>query len=453
MKNLFSRIFALFLLPVFMLQACTYQGTFRRGIYENHEDFKDKINARVMVVRDKYYKNEIYLDNDHIYTFTLKDGLAVGVADALATLFTEVEVNDYKFRKNYDYIVEIDYDARVDMGLAQYRRKGVLTADYTFNPVLSSSLQLTVRNPHSGYAVSRYDTFAQSLLPGYRFDAALALSNFLAMITLGVLSPISIQVYGKKVLKSIEKNVELSLAEKIMPEMKEDRMNFTKHSQAQEPHIRMDGKFIPFMQATVFIQNSTGSGSGFLISPDGYIITNQHVVDNDRDVSVVLYDERALLDSDSPKNPSHPGFNQNKVRFAKVIKTNKRRDLALIKIEGENFPHLELETNQTRYTTGTTVAAIGAPHNLEWSVSEGIIGALRNDNGQYVVQTDAAINHGNSGGPLISLETGRVMGVNTYGPSKDKTDNLAFAISAFEVQRTLEFSQPVKEEFFPISED
>lgn len=406
-----------------------------------------------MVVRDKYYKNEIYLDNDHIYTFTLKDGLAVGVADALATLFTEVEVNDYKFRKNYDYIVEIDYDARVDMGLAQYRRKGVLTADYTFNPVLSSSLQLTVRNPHSGYAVSRYDTFAQSLLPGYRFDAALALSNFLAMITLGVLSPISIQVYGKKVLKSIEKNVELSLAEKIMPEMKEDRMNFTKHSQAQEPHIRMDGKFIPFMQATVFIQNSTGSGSGFLISPDGYIITNQHVVDKDRDVSVVLYDERALLDSDSPKNPSHPGFNQNKVRFAKVIKTNKRRDLALIKIEGENFPHLELETNKTRYTTGTTVAAIGAPHNLEWSVSEGIIGALRNDNGQYVVQTDAAINHGNSGGPLISLETGRVMGVNTYGPSKDKTDNLAFAISAFEVQRTLEFSQPVKEEFFPISED
>ncbi len=146
----------------------------------------------------------------------------------------------------------------------------------------------------------------------------------------------------------------------------------------------------------------------------------------------------------------------NKVRFGKVLKSNKRRDLALVKIEGENFPYLELDTDRSHYVTGTPVAAIGAPQGIEWSVTRGIIGAARNHNGRYVIQTDAAINGGNSGGPLINLNTGRVVGVNSFGRSpvnvndlQSGTESLGFAISAFEVQRTLGLTQPVREDDFP----
>ena len=98
------------------------------------------------------------------------------------------------------------------------------------------------------------------------------------------------------------------------------------------------------------------------------------------------------------------------------------------------------------------MAAIGAPYGIEWSVSQGIISAARNDAGRYVLQTDAAINSGNSGGPLISLESGKVLGVNSYTRRADSVDdvadNIAFAISAFEVERTLGLSQPIDSDVF-----
>lgn len=452
-----KKFLSFLLSSVLFLQACSYHGAIRHGLYKKHKDFQNKIDARVMVVSDKYYENYIYLDNDHIYTFRLNDGLPVIVADALATLFTEVEVNKYEFRNNYDYVVELDFDSRVDMGLAKYRRKGVLAADYTFDPVLSTYLQLTVRNPKTGYAVARYQDISRDLLPSSYSDPILWTSRFFTLISLGILWPLDIQIYGSKVRNRIEKALENSLSKQIMPEMKEDQMNFNKDHNSENTNIRMDGKFLPFMQATVFIHNSTGLGSGFLISSDGYIVTNRHVVGKDRDVAVLLYDERHLLDKTKPLEDLPKDALKNKVRFAKVIKTNKKRDLALIKIEGENFPYLQLESDPAQYITGEKVAAIGAPYGIEWSVSQGIISAARNDAGRYVLQTDAAINSGNSGGPLISLESGKVLGVNSYARRADSVDdvadNIAFAISAFEVERTLGLSQPIDSDVFSDSAD
>lgn len=445
MKKLFPYLFLFYFTCITFLQGCSYRGIIRHDIYKNHKDYPEKIQARVMVVSDKFYEKTIYLDNDHIYTFQVNDGLPIAVADALATLFTEVEVNEFKYRQNYDYVVEIDYESMVDMGFAKYRRKGVLSADYTFSPVLATRLQLTVRNPHTEYAVARYASQSATLLPNYRSDPALLLSNIMSIVSFGVLLPLDIQIYGGKVRNKIEETLHNCLAKEIMPAMKEDRVNFTKQHETEKTNIRIDGKFIPFMQATVFIQNSQGLGSGFLISSDGYIITNRHVVGKDRDVAVVLYEERKLMDKTRPLQEMDNKSIGNKVRFAKVLKTNKQRDLALLKIEGENFPYLELETDRNQYLTGQKVVAIGAPFGIEWSVSEGIIGAVRDDNGRDVLQTDAAINSGNSGGPLISLESGKVLGVNTYGKRAqsldDIGDNIAFAISSFEVERTLEIMQ------------
>ncbi len=82
------------------------------------------------------------------------------------------------------------------------------------------------------------------------------------------------------------------------------------------------------------------------------------------------------------------------------------------------------------------VLAIGSPKGLSWSVSKGIISAVRQYGDIQVVQTDAPINSGNSGGPLIDLETGMVVGINTFGFRKDLAEGLNFAVAADEIRET-----------------
>ena len=140
-------------------------------------------------------------------------------------------------------------------------------------------------------------------------------------------------------------------------------------------------------------QNSLGSG--FLISEDGYIVTNNHVIDGADAISVKLYDDKEY--------------------DAKVIGRDPKTDLALIKIDGNDFAHLKLG-NSSDLKVGTWVVAIGSPFGLEQTVTAGIVSAKGRilGSGPYddFIQTDASINPGNSGGPLINLE-GEVVGINT----------------------------------------
>lgn len=454
MKKTFTRFCAFFLCAALIMQGCTYHGKIRRGIYK-HPDYIEKINARVMVVSNKYFPVTVSADPYGQYNFRLSDGLPIAVADALGTLFTEVDVNEYKYRKNYDYIVEIDYEAKLEPGAAKIQLQNVLTPVITFAPVLTTYLTLTVRNPQTGYAVARYFDVTYKFPPLKNNDTALWLANFFKVITLGLLSPLEFQIMGSKIRKMLENGITASLSDKIMPKMEEDRVNFTQEHETEKTNVRVDGKYIPFMQATVYIYTDNAVGSGFFISPDGYIITNRHVVGNNRDVSVVLYDERNLMDKTDPMSWPETDKMANKVRFGKVLKTNKTRDLALIKVEGENFPFLEMETDRRKYTTGAEVVAIGAPKSIEWSASQGVISATRDNNGVDTIQTDAAINNGNSGGPLISLDSGKIIGVNSWArvaqdveEAKKGIQNLNFAISAFEVQRTLGVTQPVNPDDF-----
>ncbi|MCP5103835.1 MAG: Do family serine endopeptidase [bacterium] len=138
-----------------------------------------------------------------------------------------------------------------------------------------------------------------------------------------------------------------------------------------------------------------GVGSGFLISNDGYIITNNHVVKNSITVKVTLNDDEEYK--------------------AKIIGTDPKTDLALIKIKGKNLPYVSLG-DSNKVEVGEWVLAIGNPLGQDLTVTAGIISAKGRQLGlatyEDFLQTDAAINMGNSGGPLINME-GMVIGINS----------------------------------------
>lgn len=136
-----------------------------------------------------------------------------------------------------------------------------------------------------------------------------------------------------------------------------------------------------------------GVGSGFIISADGFVLTNAHVVEGADEVFVTLNDKREFK--------------------AKIIGSDRRTDVALVKIEGSNLPRLTMG-DSSKLRVGEWVIAIGSPFGLENTVTAGIISANSRDTGDYLplIQTDVAVNPGNSGGPLINMR-GEVVGINS----------------------------------------
>ena len=136
-----------------------------------------------------------------------------------------------------------------------------------------------------------------------------------------------------------------------------------------------------------------GVGSGFIVSADGYILTNHHVVDGASSIVVSLNDKREFK--------------------AKVIGSDERSDVAVLKIEGENLPFLNT-ANSDDIKVGQWVMAAGSPFGLKNTVTAGIVSAIKRDTGEYesFIQTDAAVNPGNSGGPLVNM-SGEVVGINS----------------------------------------
>ena len=136
-----------------------------------------------------------------------------------------------------------------------------------------------------------------------------------------------------------------------------------------------------------------GLGSGFILSPDGYVMTNAHVVRGADDITVTTSDRREFK--------------------AKVIGADTRTDVALLKIEATGLPAVRMgDPNKLR--VGEWVIAIGSPFGLENTVTAGIVSAKSRDTGDFLpfIQTDVAVNPGNSGGPLINMR-GEVVGINS----------------------------------------
>jgi serine protease Do len=159
-----------------------------------------------------------------------------------------------------------------------------------------------------------------------------------------------------------------------------------------------------------------GVGSGFILSADGYVLTNAHVVDGADEVFVTLTDKREFK--------------------AKVLGADTRTDVAVLKIEGDKLPFLVMGDSD-KIRAGEWVIAIGSPFNLENTVTAGIISAKARDTGEYLplIQSDVAVNPGNSGGPLINMR-GEVIGINSQIATLSGGSNgISFAVPINEAIR------------------
>ena len=162
-----------------------------------------------------------------------------------------------------------------------------------------------------------------------------------------------------------------------------------------------------------------GVGSGFILSADGYVMTNAHVVENAATIYVTLTDKREFK--------------------GKLIGADKRTDVALVKIEASGLPRIAIGDSKA-IRVGQWVLAIGSPFGLENTVTAGIISAKGRDTGELLpfIQTDVAVNPGNSGGPLINMR-GEVIGINSQILSgTGGSIGISFAIPVDDAMRIVE---------------
>ena len=182
---------------------------------------------------------------------------------------------------------------------------------------------------------------------------------------------------------------------KILVEYESENSRYQEQMEDLPESLR---RFFDFRGRPPVPRDRAGMGSGFILTSDGYIVTNNHVVENARQVIVRLPDRQEF--------------------DAEVIGTDPRSDLAVLKIDAKRLPTLELASEED-IKVGQWVLAIGSPFSLDFSVTAGIVSALgrslpteTGDNYVPFIQTDVAINPGNSGGPRFNLD-GEVIGVNS----------------------------------------
>ena len=200
---------------------------------------------------------------------------------------------------------------------------------------------------------------------------------------------------------------------KILVEYESDQTQYQDQMEELPEYLR---RFFEFRGGPPVPRERAGMGSGFVVSEDGYVVTNNHVVDNAKKVVVRLSDRREF--------------------DAEVIGADARSDLAVLKIDARDLTALSL-ADDADVKVGQWVLAIGSPFSLDFSVTAGIVSALgrslpteSGDNYVPFIQTDVAINPGNSGGPLFNLE-GEVIGVNSQIFTRSGGSiGLSFAIPA-----------------------
>jgi Do/DeqQ family serine protease len=181
------------------------------------------------------------------------------------------------------------------------------------------------------------------------------------------------------------------------------------------------GNLFPGFRAPTQPQRQQGEGSGVIVSSDGYIVTNNHVVDGATELTVSMSDKREMK--------------------ARVIGTDARTDIALIKVDGHDLPHATLG-DSAKVEVGDIALAIGNPFGLGQTVTMGIIsatgrGGLGIEDYEDFLQTDASINPGNSGGALVNYK-GELIGINTAILSRSGgNQGVGFAVPVNMVQRVM----------------
>ena len=189
----------------------------------------------------------------------------------------------------------------------------------------------------------------------------------------------------------------------------EEQIDLIKTSPSQEDFSAVVQDAI---KSVVAVMTESSVGSGFIVSSDGYVITNYHVIQRGNSIRILTYDKKVLP--------------------ATLIEADNLRDLAVLKVQGD-YDYLKL-SNSDKLQVGRKVIAIGNPLGLSFTVTEGIISGLDREgpNGiQEYIQTDVSLNPGNSGGPLIDTQ-GQVIGINNF--KIGGAESLGFALESNSVR-------------------
>jgi len=237
-------------------------------------------------------------------------------------------------------------------------------------------------------------------------------------------------VSGQYTIDSSRQNAITTAIEKVSPAVAS--INVTQVQKYSISPFRRDPWFDYFFPPETRQREAKGLGSGIVVSPDGYVITNDHVVENASKIIVTL--------------PGGKEYN------AEIVGVDELTDLAVLKLEGKNFPYVKMG-NSDDLIIGEWVIALGNPFGLfdvnqQPSATIGIVSGKDLDFGiqngkvfQDMIQTDAAINPGNSGGPLVNSK-GELIGINTFiytgSSSKQGSIGIGFAIPINRVRRIAE---------------
>ena len=248
-----------------------------------------------------------------------------------------------------------------------------------------------------------------------------SIARRLGVVILGALAltPTAKPARGDDVLRQLDKSME-SLTRQVSPAVVQILVS---GYAAVEQHGRTD---------TALIGRQRSLGSGVIVDPEGYIITNAHVVQGAVRVRVVLFS------SENSNSPRATLRSKPTTIGARVLGVHAETDLALLKIEASGLPSLPFGRYQDVHQ-GQMVFAFGSPEGLSNSVTMGVVSSVARqpdpDRSMVYIQTDAPINPGNSGGPLVDIE-GRVVGINSYILTEGGgNEGLGFAIPSGVVRR------------------
>ena len=407
-----------------LIGGCTYSGNIDKSFYQpSHRDelHGGKYPVSVAVVNGPALKNRLFTASagGHGVEIPLGDPLCGALEAELANLFVRTGIVEDASKGDYDLYVYPDVE-----WIEKYRHwnKGILGYRVKFRAhVQDERNRLTVRK----FAAERDVVYT----PPPEALGARAVMGASLFVLAPITVPITTQAVGQKAKELIGQTIGefvrefgdtiandgglRDFAALLRPGAVPKEQDAIPAS--SNPYRRAKSKYDPLLDAVVKIRAGNGFGSGFFVSDGGLIVTNRHVVGNERNVTVKMRD--------------------GAVTVGEVIARNASVDLALVRVKERRAAFLRL-SNGEHAGIGNDVIAIGTPEGLDWSVSRGIISAVRTTPALRLIQTDAAINHGNSGGPLIDLASGYVVGVNTIGVRKDIAEGLSFAVSSEDVQTT-----------------
>jgi S1-C subfamily serine protease len=296
----------------------------------------------------------------------------------------------------------------------------LIEVDFDEHPTINKNLacMVTVRVNDATENTEIFNSSESFVIP-MEYSAGAGVSDFMSGFTLGLSTPLTIPTrtisQGGLAKKRTEAKLQIVLTN-IFKDISEARrrLHYALSREPNDPKSQTSGlitsQFDPYLEAVFVINTRDGIGSGFFVSPDGLALTNEHVVRGNETVSITLRDRSVIS--------------------AAVLLTDKTADIALL--ETNISPPRWLKMEELGKTgIGEDLIVIGTPQSLDWSVSKGIVSQLRKSpDGTIWVQTDAALNPGSSGGPMISTRSGEVIAIATMGLTRGDDSGLNFGVHA-----------------------